>query len=68
MWSTIYFRKQHSKVGLGLRNPLPLIPTSELEFFAKAVNVKITFERDGDGNITTMTLSQEGQQIRAERA
>jgi len=47
--------------------PLPLFPTSELEFFAKAVNASVTFERDDNGCITAMTGSQEGVQMRAER-
>ncbi|MEH1856739.1 MAG: serine hydrolase domain-containing protein [Nostoc sp.] len=56
--------------------PLEFFPTSELEFFAKAVNTSISFEKDDTGNITAMTLSQVGvmilrqqadKQIRAER-
>ena len=56
--------------------PLQFFPTSELEFFAKAANTSISFERDDTGNITAMTLSQAGvmslrpqadKQIRAER-
>ncbi|MEH2179716.1 serine hydrolase domain-containing protein [Nostoc sp.] len=56
--------------------PLQFFPTSELEFFAKAVNTSISFEKDDTGKITAMTLSQAGvmslrpqpdKQIRAER-
>ncbi|NMG19193.1 serine hydrolase domain-containing protein [Brasilonema bromeliae] len=56
--------------------PLQFFPTSELEFFAKAANTSISFEKDDTGNITAMTLSQAGvmslrqqadQQIRAQR-
>ncbi|MEH2144789.1 hypothetical protein [Nostoc sp.] len=56
--------------------PLQFFPTSELEFFAKAVNTSISFERDDTGKITAMTLSQADvmslrqqpdKQIRAER-
>ncbi len=60
----------------GQQPPLQFFPTSELEFFAKAVNTNISFEKDDTGNITAMTLSQAGvmslrqqanQHIRAER-
>lgn len=60
----------------GQQPPLQFFPTSELEFFAKAVNTSISFEKDGTGNIVAMTLSQAGvtslrpqadKQIRAER-
>jgi len=56
--------------------PLQFFPTSELEFFAKAVNTNICFEQDDTGNITAMTLNQAGitslrqqadQTIRAEK-
>jgi CubicO group peptidase (beta-lactamase class C family) len=56
--------------------PLQFFPTSELEFFAKAVNTSISFEQDDTGNIIAMTLSQAGvtslrpqenPQIRAEK-
>lgn len=39
---------------------LQLFPTSELEFFAKAVNANISFEKDNAGNITVMILNQAG--------
>ncbi len=60
----------------GQQPPLQFFPTSELEFFAKAVNTSISFEKDDIGNIVAMTFSQAGvtslrpqadQQIRAER-
>jgi CubicO group peptidase (beta-lactamase class C family) len=55
--------------------PLQLFPTSELEFFAKAVNTSVSFEKDNAGDITAMNLNQTGvmslglvdKQIRAER-
>ncbi|MBE9100937.1 serine hydrolase [Vacuolonema iberomarrocanum] len=55
--------------------PLQLFPTSELEFFAQAVNVNITFEQSETGSITVMHLNQAGvmtlglvdKQIRAKR-
>jgi hypothetical protein len=60
----------------GEQPPLQFFPTSELEFFAKALNTSISFEKDGTGNIVAMMLSQAGvmnlrpqadKQIRAER-
>ena len=59
--------RENVMLQLAHQSPLQLIPTSELEFFVKAVNVKITFERDDNGSITAMTVSQEGKQMRAER-
>ncbi|MBD2533577.1 serine hydrolase [Nostoc flagelliforme FACHB-838] len=56
--------------------PLQFFPTSELEFFAKAVNTNICFEQDETGNVTAMILNQTGvtslrqqanQHIRAEK-
>jgi CubicO group peptidase (beta-lactamase class C family) len=51
----------------GQQTSLPFFPTSELEFFAKAVNTSICFEKDDTGSIVSMTLSQVGQQIKAKR-
>jgi hypothetical protein len=69
---------QHGNLFLqcGQQPPLQFFPTSESEFFAKAVNTSISFEKDDTGNITAMTLCQAGvmslrqqadKQIRAER-
>jgi CubicO group peptidase (beta-lactamase class C family) len=49
------------------QTPLPIFAASELDFFARAVNAKIAFERDESGAITALTVSQEGKQMRAER-
>jgi hypothetical protein len=57
------------------QSPVQTFATSELEFFAKAVNTSVSFEKDKMGNITAMTLAQAGvmslgsvdQQIRAEK-
>jgi CubicO group peptidase (beta-lactamase class C family) len=38
--------------------PLQILPTSELEFFAKEANTTISFEKDDIGNITAMSLNQ----------
>ena len=44
-----------------------LWPTSETEFFAKVVEAQVTFEKNDNGQIKTMTLSQGGKQFVAER-
>lgn len=57
------------------QSPVQIFPTSELEFFAKAVNTSVSFEKDDIGNITVMSLAQAGvmslglvdKQIRAEK-
>lgn len=60
----------------GQQPPLQFFPISELEFFAKAVNTSISFEKDAVGNIAAMVLGQASitslrpqadQRIRAER-
>jgi CubicO group peptidase (beta-lactamase class C family) len=51
----------------GNQTALPLFPSSELEFFAKAVNATVLFEKNKKGNIIAMTLSQEGHQIKASK-
>ena len=51
----------------GQQPPLPIFPSSENEFFAKAINASVRFERDDKTNITGLTLSQEGHQIKAEK-
>lgn len=60
----------------GQQPPIQLSPTSELEFFARAVNVDISFEENStDSRITAMRLSQADvmtlglmdKQIRAEK-
>jgi CubicO group peptidase (beta-lactamase class C family) len=51
----------------GQQPSLQFFPTSELEFFAKAVNTSILFEKDDTDSIVSMTLSQADQQIKAKR-
>ena len=53
----------------GNQMPLPLLPTSELEFFARAVNATVRFEKAEDADtIRALTLNQQGKQVRAERS
>lgn len=51
----------------GDQPPLPIYPTSESEFFARAINAVICFERDDNANIVALTLNQEGNRIRADK-
>lgn len=63
------FRIRASDEGLRLhyreQPPLPIFPSSEEEFFAKAINADIRFERDDQARVVSMTVSQEGSQIKA---
>ncbi len=45
--------------------PLRMIPTSDLEFVVKALNTSITLERDENGSVTALTISQAGEKMRA---
>ena len=51
----------------GSQPPLRIFPTSEVEFFAKAINAEIRFERDEKGVVVALALIQEGKQIRADK-
>jgi hypothetical protein len=43
------------------------IPTSEWQFFHKAVNAQLTFEPGGDGHAVRLVLHQNGSDQVAER-
>lgn len=47
--------------------PLPIFPASEAEFFTKALNTTIHFEKDEKARICSMTIKQEGNSINATR-
>jgi len=51
----------------GQQTPLPIFPLSELEFFTKALNADIHFERDDKADIVALTVRQESNQIKAEK-
>jgi CubicO group peptidase (beta-lactamase class C family) len=57
-----------SAVGLALRlggqTPVPLAPSSEMEFHAVALNLFVHFETESDRAVTAMTLMQHGKEIR----
>lgn len=52
---------------LGQQPPLPLFPTSEQEFFSRALNITVTFERDTAGHIDGLILHQAGMKMTAKR-
>jgi len=47
--------------------PLPIIPASETDFFTHALNTTVAFEKDKNGRITSLIITQEGKTIKAER-
>jgi CubicO group peptidase (beta-lactamase class C family) len=46
---------------------LPLLPTSELDFFSRALNTRVAFEQNADGRIARLIVSQDGNTIKARR-
>jgi CubicO group peptidase (beta-lactamase class C family) len=46
---------------------LPIYPSTELEFFARAVNITLVFHQDEAGEIVGLTLEQEGHMFEATR-
>jgi len=46
---------------------IEIFPESENKYFYKVVDAQITFESDGKGPATALTLHQNGQNIRAAR-
>lgn len=51
----------------GQQPPLPIFPSSEVEFFTKVVNMNIRFEMDDKTGVVSLTVSQEGNQIKADK-
>jgi CubicO group peptidase (beta-lactamase class C family) len=51
----------------GQQPPLPLLSTSEREFFSRALNTSVAFEHDTEGHINRLTIHQEGMTITAKR-
>jgi hypothetical protein len=52
----------------GQQLPLPLLATSEREFFSRALNTSVAFEHDTEGQIDKLTIHQEGVTITAKRS
>jgi uncharacterized protein YuzE len=42
-------------------------PSSDTTFFAQAVSSEITFERSNNGEVTGLTIRQEGEHLQATR-
>ena len=51
----------------GQQPPLPIFPSSEIEFFTPALNIEVHFDKDDTAGIVALTVSQEGNQIKAEK-
>lgn len=45
--------------------PFEIQPSSDTTFFAQVVSSEITFERSNDGEVTGLTIRQEGEQLQA---
>jgi len=54
-------------LNYGQQPPLPIFPSSEDDFFTKAINTTLHFERDDKASVVSLTISQEGSQIKADR-
>lgn len=57
----------HLMLHYGQQPPLPIYPSSEVDFFTKAINAGIHFEKDDKANVVSLTVSQEGSQIKADK-
>jgi CubicO group peptidase (beta-lactamase class C family) len=51
----------------GQQQPLPIFPSSEVEFFTKVINADISFEKDDKADVVSIIFSQEGKQIKANK-
>jgi hypothetical protein len=49
------------------QDKVPVFAESEAKFFLRVVNAQITFEKDGQGRVTSLTLHQGGQDIPGRR-
>lgn len=52
---------------LSLQPTIRIWPSSESEFFYRVVEAQITFERDEEGNVTSLVLHQNGRDMKAPR-
>ena len=57
----------HLMLHYGQQPPLPIYPSSEVEFFTKAINADIHFEKDDKAGVVSLTVSQEGHAIKANK-
>ena len=47
--------------------PFEMFPSSETEFYLKAVQARVVFNKDDSGNVTSMTLFQGGQELNGKK-
>jgi hypothetical protein len=55
------------ELRLGDQTPVPLAPSSQVEFHAEVLNLFAHFETENDSAATAMTLMQQGKEIRLTR-
>jgi CubicO group peptidase (beta-lactamase class C family) len=51
----------------GQQPPLPIFSSSDTEFFARALNTLVRFEKGDNAGVVSLTVSQEGNQIKADK-
>lgn len=65
------FRVSQMKNGLtlqyGQQLPLPIFPSSPVDFYTKVVNLEISFAKDDQSSVISLTIKQAGNQITASR-
>ncbi len=58
--------------GLALRlsgqPPVPLLPTSDTDYYAEALDVEVRFRREESGTVPSLVLRQNGADLEAKRA
>ncbi len=53
------------RLHYGEQSPLLIIATTQSEFFAKVINAQVHFEKDDQGKVASLTLRQDGKQVKA---
>jgi CubicO group peptidase (beta-lactamase class C family) len=51
----------------GQQPPLPIFASSDVEFFTPSLNVDLRFDKDDKAGIVALTVSQDGNQIKADK-
>jgi tetratricopeptide (TPR) repeat protein len=49
------------------QDPIEIVPTSETTFSPKAMRAKLTFVKDAEGRVTSMTLNQNGREVNGKK-
>jgi CubicO group peptidase (beta-lactamase class C family) len=63
----IRMRGERLMLEHGKQPPLPIFALSDVDFFAKAINTKVVFERDSKGDVISLTIKQGSKQIKADK-